>query len=100
MMILYWNVRDLNKAGMISVIRDFTRKYKCDVICLLEHKLKQDIHQTLSCYWGGMETTDNLSSDLAGRILVLWNPLTMILTKSAQTNQLIQFDAFSPITNS
>ena len=47
-----------------------------------------------------METTDNLSSDPVGRILVLWNPLTMILTKSAQTNQLIQFDAFSPITNS
>ena len=92
-MILCWNVRGLNKLGKLKAIKDFINSYKCNVICLREHKLKKDTQQILHHYWGGMASTDNLSSDPAGKVLVIWNPLTVALTKTSQSSQFIHFDA-------
>ena len=93
MKILCWDVRGLNKAGKLRSVRESTCKKDYDIICFLEHKIKQGISQMISSHWEGMEATDNLFSNPLGRILVLWNPLVVQLTKITESSQFIHFEA-------
>ena len=95
-LILSWNVRGLNNGGKLCVVRDYTRRLKCKVICLLEHKIKKDVDCLVSEHWNLFDVASNLSSDLSRRIIVLWNRNRVTLTPIMETSQLIYFEALSP----
>ena len=95
MLILCWNVRGLNKAGKVDSIRDYSNQHKCDIVCLLEHKIKQDASSILRKCWSSFDAISNISSASSGCILVLWNPLSMNLSKIAKIEQFIQLEGCS-----
>ena len=100
MKILYWNVRGLNNAGKIQSIKDYSQRQRCDIICLLEHKIKQNLQQVVRKHWQGFDVADNHLTDPSGSIMVLWNPSNVTLTKIAESKQFILLQASSPFNNS
>ena len=98
MMILCWNVRGLNKTGKLRAIREITHQKDYAIICLLEHKIKRDLPQTICRHWEGMEVSDNLSFDPMGRILLLWNPQVVKLDKISESSKFMHFAVSYSIT--
>ena len=100
MIILCWNVRGLNKAGKVDSIWNYSNQQGCDIICLLEHKIKQDLSCILRKRWSGFDVLSNASSAPSGRILVTWNPQAVSLMKTIETEQFIQMEGTSLVDSS
>ena len=100
MMILCWNVQGLKNARKLHSIQEFSCQNKYNVVCLLELKLKQDLHRTTTRYWPNFEVANNLSSDHFGRILVLWKSNWVTLSKTDESKQHMQFEGLITSTQS
>ena len=87
--------KGINKARKVDSIRDYSSQQRCDIICLLEHKIKQDVSCILRKHWSGFDILSNASSAPSGRILVIWNTHAVSLTKTIETEQFIQMEGTS-----
>ncbi|KAK6150853.1 hypothetical protein DH2020_015785 [Rehmannia glutinosa] len=71
-------------------VLNFLRHHKLDVIGLLETKLVEaTLPKIMRTWFAGWKHTCNFHMHLAGRILVLWNPATVILEELDISPQVI-----------
>ena len=78
--------------GKLRSVRDFSKQHRCDIIYLLEHKLKPEALDSISWQWSDFDAANNNSSTPSGRILTLWNTHSMALLKLAESEQFIHFE--------
>ena len=71
--LLSWNVRGVNNAQKRSVIRNFLRDWRCDVVCLQETKVDCMDFRMVRSLWGN-QFVDWLALDAvntAGGVLLM-----------------------------
>ncbi|KAK6128249.1 hypothetical protein DH2020_038008 [Rehmannia glutinosa] len=90
MRIASWNIRGFNKSLKQKGVMNFLRHHKLDVIRLLETKLVEaTLPKIMRTWFAGWKHTCNFHMHPAGRILVLWNPATVILEELDISPQVI-----------
>ena len=78
MKIACWNIRGFNKPLKQNGVKSFIKKHQVDVMGVLETKLNLDkLARVLKNKFQGWVQINNFDTHAAGRILLLWNPMTV-----------------------
>lgn len=101
MIFAFWNVRGVTSPLKQGEVYNFTRKNNIDVIGLLETKLSgRNLQYLIRNVFGGWKYTSNFDLHAGGRILVLWNPLTVSLVTIGHFDQGINCEVSSLVDGS
>ena len=82
--ILSWNVRDANDPDKRKVIKNFIRRYRADVVCLQETKIKEMSNVLVRSLGVGRQLNWKVmnAEGSAGGILVFWDNSSISLVDS------------------
>lgn len=96
MILAFWNVRGLSTPQKQREVLNFVRKNDIDVIGLLETKLTDKNFQFLvGNVFVGLCHVSNFDVHRGSRILVLWNPNTVLINKIGSHEQVINCEVSS-----
>jgi exonuclease III len=89
--ILTWNVRGLNEGRKRLKIRNLLSKWKIDIVCLQETKLKmvsnQIVHSLWRCPYKEWCHVDSIGA--SGGILLMWDDIILGFVREPLYNNII-----------
>lgn len=88
MSILCWNVRGANLPTRVHTLKERIRREKHAIVCLLEHKIRR-MRRFFHNIWKDASFMDNGESADRGRILILWDPAGVTITKLDESFQMM-----------
>ncbi|KAK9668977.1 hypothetical protein RND81_13G100400 [Saponaria officinalis] len=101
MIISSWNIRGLNDPLKQVEVKFFLRKYKVDVLGLLETRVRE--HKAAAIFkksFSSYKVINNYSHHCNGRIWVIYNPRTVTISSTLMHDQLILLEVLYHATNS
>ncbi|XP_074307933.1 uncharacterized protein LOC141642861 [Silene latifolia] len=94
-----WNIRGCNDPLKLQEITDFLWVNKLDILGVLETKIKQrNYGRIISSYFSNLGSCCNLDLQSNGRILLLWNLSTVVVTPLHVHSQFIHCEVFHNAT--
>ncbi|GAB2303773.1 hypothetical protein Dimus_038959 [Dionaea muscipula] len=90
MILAFWNIRGFNKILKQKEVQRFLRAQRVDLFALLETKIAQaNLDKIMTKFFESWHFTTNFAFHPAGRILLMWNPNSMLVDITCCTDQLI-----------
>ncbi|XP_074299595.1 uncharacterized protein LOC141630729 [Silene latifolia] len=94
-----WNIRGCNDPLKLQEIKDFLWVNKLDILGVLETKIKhRNYGRIISSYFSNLGSCCNLDPHSNGRILLLWNLSTVVVTPLYVHPQFIHCEVFHNAT--
>lgn len=90
MIVGHWNIRGLGSSFKQKIIKSFIYENKYDVMCILESKLNSgSVPSIVDKIAPGWCFIHNFGQNRIGRILIIWNPVTVCVQMLYSTDQLM-----------
>lgn len=101
MILTAWNIKGLHKPIKQSAVQKFFKETKSDIMCLLETKFTiKALDNFMKFYLPDLQYDSNLDICSGGRIVTIWNPITVHMYRAHASKQAIHYKSRCLVSNS